>query len=32
LVGILLKDDALDAVHRLHMHHQHDDVGEKELS
>ncbi|MGH2673450.1 MAG: CBS domain-containing protein [Actinomycetota bacterium] len=23
LVGILLKDDALEAVHRLHMHHAH---------
>ena len=32
LVGILLKDDALEAVHRLHMHHEHDDVGEKEPS
>jgi Mg/Co/Ni transporter MgtE len=24
LVGILLKDDALDTVHRLHMHHEHE--------
>ena len=25
LVGILLKDDALETVHRLHMHHEHDE-------
>lgn len=25
LVGILLKDDALETVHRLHMHDEHDD-------
>jgi CBS domain-containing protein len=32
LVGILLKEDALEAVHRLHMHHEHDDAGEEEPS
>jgi Mg/Co/Ni transporter MgtE len=32
LVGILLKDDALEAVHRLHMHHEHDEAGEEEPS
>lgn len=32
LVGILLKDDALEAVHRLHMHHEHGEAREEEPS
>jgi Mg/Co/Ni transporter MgtE len=29
LVGILLMDDALEAVHRLHMRHEHDEAREE---
>ena len=32
LVGILLKDDALETVDRLHMHHDHDEAGEEHRS
>jgi Mg/Co/Ni transporter MgtE len=32
LVGILLKEDALEAVHRLHLHHEHDEAGKEEPS
>jgi Mg/Co/Ni transporter MgtE len=32
LVGILLKDDALETVHRLHMHDEHDEHVEGEPS
>ena len=32
LVGILLKEDALEAVHRRHMHDEHDEHVEGEPS